>query len=163
MATTEARYNPMGYHTGAIWPHDNALIALGLARYGFEHKAADLLACLFDASLHFDLHRMPELFCGFQQTAGEGPILYPLACSPQSWSAASVFLLLQSCLGLDIDATTTQVHFVHPQLPSSLEELRIHNLAVGEGTVDLRFVRHEEDVSVTALRREGTVEVIVIK
>jgi glycogen debranching enzyme len=161
--TTEVRYNPMGYHTGAIWPHDNALIALGLARYGFEHKAVELLTGLFEASLHFDLHRMPELFCGFQQVPGEGPILYPLACSPQSWSAASVFLLLRACLGLDIDATETQVHFVRPHLPSSLQELRIHNLEVGKATVDLLFIRHEEDVSVTVLRREGDVKVIVIK
>jgi glycogen debranching enzyme len=161
--TCEARYNPMGYHTGAIWPHDNALIGLGLARYGFEHKAVELLTGLFEASLHFDLHRMPELFCGFQQVAGEGPILYPLACSPQSWSAASVFLLLQSCLGLDIDATETQIRFVRPHLPSSLQELRIHNLEVGEGAVDLLFIRYEDDVSVNVLRREGDVQVIVIK
>jgi glycogen debranching enzyme len=140
-----------------------SLIAFGLARFGFEHKAADLLACLFEASLHFDLHRMPELLCGFQRMPGEGPILYPLACSPQSWAAASVFLLLQSCLGTDIDVTKSQVHFVRPQLPSSIQELRIHNLEVGEGTVDLLFVRHESDVSVTALRRDGDVQIMVIK
>jgi glycogen debranching enzyme len=157
------RYNPMGYHTGAIWPHDNALIALGLAGYGFQHKAAELLAGLFEASLHFDLHRMPELFCGFQQFPGEGPILYPLACSPQAWSAASVFLLLQACLGLDIKVADTQVCFVRPHLPPSLQELRIHNLEVGDGTVDLLFVRHESDVSLTVLRREGNVQILVIK
>jgi glycogen debranching enzyme len=163
LPATEVRYNPMGYHTGAIWPHDNALIALGLAGYGFQHKAAELLAGLFEASLHFDLHRMPELFCGFQQLPGEGPILYPLACSPQAWSAASVFLLLQACLGLDIKVADTQVCFVRPHLPPSLQELRIHNLEVGDGTVDLLFVRHESDVSLTVLRREGNVQILVIK
>jgi glycogen debranching enzyme len=160
---TEVRYNPMGYHTGAIWPHDNALIAQGLARYGFPHKAGELLTGLFEASLHFDLHRMPELFCGFEQIPGEGPILYPLACSPQSWSAASVCLLLQACLGLEIDAIENHVRFIRPYLPPALQELRIHNLAVGQGMVDLLLVRHENDLSVTVLHREGNVEVMVIE
>jgi glycogen debranching enzyme len=160
---TEVRYNPMGYHTGAIWPHDNALIALGLARYGFEHKATDLLTGFFGASLHFDLHRMPELFCGFQRVPGEGPILYPLACSPQAWSAASILLFLQACLGLDINAADSQVRFIRPHLPPSVQELRIHNLAMETGTLDLLCVRHEDDLSVTVLRRDGDVEVMVIK
>jgi glycogen debranching enzyme len=153
----------MGYHLGAIWPHDNALIASGLARYGFENRAADLLTGLFEASLHFDLHRMPELFCGFQQVPGEGPILYPLACAPQAWSAASLFLLLQACLGLNIDATATQIRLVRPYLPSSLQMLRIHNLQVGSGTVDLLFTRHDDDIGVTVLRREGDVQIMAIK
>jgi glycogen debranching enzyme len=161
--TTESCYNPMGYHTGTIWPHDNALIALGLARYGFGRKAVELLTGLFEASLHFDLHRVPELFCGFEQVPGEGPILYPLPCSPQAWSAASIFLMVQACLGIDIDVTEPKVHFVRPHLPDFPQELRIHNLEVGEGVVDLLFVRHEEDVSVTVLRREGDLKVVVIK
>jgi glycogen debranching enzyme len=163
ISATEARYNPMSYHNGAIWPHDDALVAWGLARYGFEDRAAGLLTGLFDASLHFDLHRMPELFCGFQQMPGEGPILYPLACSPQAWSAASVFLLLQASLGMDIDAATNQIHFARPHLPPALQELRIHNLEVGEGTVDLMFIRHEEDVGVNVLRRKKNIQVILSK
>jgi glycogen debranching enzyme len=98
LAASGARYNPMGYHTGSVWPHDNALIAQGLARYGFVKEASQILTGLFDASLYFELRRMPELFCGFAQQPGEGPVLYPLACAPQAWSAASVFLLLQACL-----------------------------------------------------------------
>jgi glycogen debranching enzyme len=155
----EARYNPMGYHTGAIWPHDNALIALGLARYGFEREAVALLTGLFQASLHFDLHRMPELFCGFQQIPGEGPIPYPLACAPQAWSAASLFLLLQACLGLDIDAQKSQVRFVRPRLPAFITELTIHNLAAGEGTADLHLVNRDGQVHLTALRRDGGIRI----
>jgi glycogen debranching enzyme len=163
IAAGQARYNPLAYHNGSIWPHDNALIAFGLARYGFEQRAADLLTGLFKASLHFDLHRIPELFSGFQQVPGEGPVLYPVACSPQAWSAASVFLMLQACLGLDIDAAERRVRFVRPQLPASIHELRIHNLEVHDGTIDLLFVRHEEDVSVAVLRRDGNIQVSIIK
>jgi len=104
VANTAARFNPMGYHTGAVWPHDNALIAQGLARYGMQEIALAIWSGLFQAGLFFDLHRMPELFCGFRQVPGEGPIPYPVACAPQAWSAASVFLLFQACLGMEINA-----------------------------------------------------------
>ena len=94
----------MSYHNGSVWPHDNALIAAGMARYGHTGQAMRVLAGLFEASLHFDGHRLPELFCGFPRREGEGPTLYPVACSPQAWAAAAVFCMLQACLGLDIDA-----------------------------------------------------------
>jgi glycogen debranching enzyme len=163
VAASEARHNPMGYHTGSVWPHDNALIAQGLARYGFGEKALQLLTGLFEASLFFELHRMPELFCGFSQQPGEGPVLYPLACAPQAWSAASVFLLFQACLGLEINGPKSQIHFTRPCLPASLNELRIHNLEVAGATVDLLLLRHDYDVSVNVLRREGDVQIMVIK
>src|SRR5262249_27503072 len=100
VAASEARYNPMAYHNGSVWPHDNALIALGLARYGLAEEALAIWAGLFEAGLYFDLHRMPELFCGFPKDPGEGPVGYPVACSPQAWSAASVFLLFPACRAL---------------------------------------------------------------
>jgi len=96
VATGEARFNPMSYHNGSIWPHDNALIAAGFARYGLKREAAKLFSGLFDASVFFDLHRLPELFCGFRRRAGESPTLYPVSCAPQAWASAAVFLLLQS-------------------------------------------------------------------
>jgi glycogen debranching enzyme len=163
VAASEGRYNPMGYHTGAVWPHDNALIAQGLARYGFGTMAVRLLREFFGASLHFDLHRMPELFCGFAQQAGEGPVSYPLACSPQAWSAASAFLLLQASLGLSVDALSGQVSLINPCLPSWLGEVRIHNLEVAGATLDLMLVPHEQDVRVKVLRGEGDVRVTVVK
>jgi glycogen debranching enzyme len=163
VATTERRYNPMAYHNGSVWPHDNALIALGLARCGLGDPALRLWTGLFEAGLYFDLYRMPELFCGFAQQPGEGPVLYPVACAPQAWSAASVFLLFQACLGLTVDGTAARVCFTRPRLPASLGELRIHNLEAGGATVDLLLVRHAHDVGVTVLRQEGEVEILVVK
>ncbi len=163
VAASEVRYNPMGYHTGSVWPHDNALIALGLARYGLGEKALQILTGLFEAGTYFDLHRMPELFCGFSRDYGEGPVLYPVACAPQAWSAASVFLLFQACLGLEISGVDQRIYFTRPQLPASLGELRIHNLEVCGATVDLLLVRQERDVGVSVIRGEGDVQVLVVK
>jgi len=126
-------------------------------------EASRLLTGLFDASLHFELRRMPELFCGFPKQPGEGPVLYTLACAPQSWSAASVFLLFQACLGSKINGSNSQISFTRPHLPHSLNELRIHNLEVAGATVDLLFVRHQDDCGVNVLRRDGDVQIMVIK
>jgi glycogen debranching enzyme len=139
------------------------LIAWGLARYGLAENALQIWTGLFEAGMYFDLHRMPELFCGFAQEPNQGPVLYPVACAPQAWSAASVFLLLQACLGLEINGREAQIYFTRPHLPASLGELRIHNLEVAGATVDLLLVRHEHDVGVTVLRREGDVQIVVIK
>lgn len=163
VAASEVRYNPMAYHNGSVWPHDNALIAQGLARYGLGEMALQIFTGLFEAGQYFDLHRMPELFCGFPQDPGEGPILYPVACAPQAWAAASVLLLIQACLGLGINGPDQHVSFIRPQLPASVGELRIHNLEVAGATVDLLLVRHENDVGVTVLRREGDVQVTIVK
>jgi glycogen debranching enzyme len=163
VATGEARYNPMSYHNGSIWPHDNALIALGFARYGLQHYAREILTGLFEASLFMDLRRMPELFCGFSRRSGEGPTLYPVACAPQAWAAGSVFLLVQACLGLTIDAPRAQIRFFRPTLPASIERLWIQNLRAGPATVDLYLERHENDVGVSLSRREGNVDVLVVK
>ena len=159
----EARYNPMAYHNGSVWPHDNAICALGLARYGLKDAALKILEGLFDASLAMDLHRMPELFCGFHRRPGEGPTRYPVACAPQSWSAGAVFLLLQACLGLDIDAPAARVHLRQPVLPEGLGHLRIRNLTVGDARIDLVLKRHGDDVGVHLKGREGEVEVVVVK
>jgi glycogen debranching enzyme len=163
VASTEGRYNPMSYHNGSIWPHDNALIAYGLSRYGHQDRALRILTGLFQSGLYFELQRMPELFCGFIKDPGAGPVLYPVACSPQAWSAASVFLLLQAALGLEINGPEAQLSLTRPTLPSFLEELRIHNLQVAGGSVDLLVLRHDQDVGVNVLRREGNVQILVIK
>ena len=104
IASSEARYNPMSYHNGSVWPHDNALIGLGFARYGLRHEAQRLLAGLYNTSRYMDLRRPPELFCGFRRTPGKGPTLYPVACSPQAWASAAPLALLQACLGLEFDS-----------------------------------------------------------
>jgi glycogen debranching enzyme len=163
IAAGEARYNPMSYHDGSVWPHDNALIALGLARYGFHDAAMRIFSGLFDASRHFDLARLPELFCGFTRRAGEGPTRYPVACSPQAWSAGTIFMLLQATLGLEVDAIDRQVRFRHARLPDFLDQLQIEGLRVGEATIDLALQRQPQGVGITVLRREGTVEVLSLK
>ena len=163
VAAGEVRYNPMSYHNGSIWPHDNAIIAAGFARYGFRDDVLRVLDGLFEASLFIDLHRLPELFCGFQRRQGESPTLYPVACTPQSWAAGSVFMLLQAALGLDIDATKGLVQFRRAKLPAFLEDMEIRNLAVGPTRLDVRIERHAEDVGISVLRREGDVEVVSIK
>jgi glycogen debranching enzyme len=163
VAASESRYNPMSYHNGSIWPHDNALIALGFARYGLQHEAQRILTGLFDASIYMDLRRMPELFCGFARRESEGPTRYPVACAPQAWAAGSVFLLVQACLGLTIDAPRAQIRFFRPALPESLQRLWIQNLRAGTALVDLYIERHPSDVSVSLVRREGNVDVLVVK
>jgi glycogen debranching enzyme len=162
LAASEARYNPMSYHNGSVWPHDNALIAAGMARYGFKAPVLRLMTALFDASQAIDLHRLPELFCGFGRRPGEGPTLYPVACSPQSWAAAAAFLLLQACLGLRLNRAQAKISFHYPVLPEFLAEVRVLNLQLGDAVVDLLLLRHGQDVGVNVLRREGKVEIVVV-
>lgn len=163
VAASEDRYNPMAYHNGSVWPHDNALIAAGMASYGFKQGALKILSGLFEASQFLELHRLPELFCGFSRRSGEGPTLYPVACSPQTWSSVAVFLLLQSCLGLRIDAPHACLTFSQPVLPPFLEHIEIKNLRIGDATVDLSLEGHAKDVGINILRREGRVEIVVTK
>ncbi|MGB7438796.1 MAG: amylo-alpha-1,6-glucosidase [Candidatus Acidiferrum sp.] len=162
VAAREARYNPMSYHNGSVWPHDNALIGAGLAHYGQQHLAARLLGGMFDAGRHVDLNRLPELFCGFHRRPdGTGPTLYPVACAPQAWASGCPYLLLCACLGFEINAGERLVRFDNPHLPSFLDELRVEGLDVGDARVDLRVVRHEKGFAVDVTKKEGEVEVQV--
>jgi glycogen debranching enzyme len=163
VAEGEARYNPMSYHNGSIWPHDNSLIGAGLARYRLKQAAQRVMTGMFDASQFIELQRMPELFCGFPRRPGEGPTRYPVACSPQAWAAGTVFLLFEACLGLNINAQTAQVSLDYPLMPEWMHEVRIRNLRVGSATLDLRLHRHGDDVGVNVLGRSGRVEVLVVK
>jgi glycogen debranching enzyme len=163
ISSRERRYNPMSYHNGSIWPHDNAIAAEGIAAYGYREQALRLLSGLFGASQHVDLNRLPELFCGFVRRTGQGPTLYPVACSPQAWAAGSVFMLLKAVLGLDIDALRRTVTLRSPALPDFLNELWISNLRVGAGSMDLRLQRHPGDVGVTVLHKRGDVQLATLK
>ena len=163
VAAGEARYNPMSYHDGSVWPHDNSLIGAGLARYRIKDAVLKILAGMFDASQFVDLHRMPELFCGFHRRPGEGPTRYPVACSPQAWAAGAVLLLLQACLGLEIDGGAGRASFHHPVLPDFLQEVWIDGLRAGDGSVDLVLTRRGDDVGLNVLGRTGRVEVVVVK
>jgi glycogen debranching enzyme len=163
LAVGEHRYNPMSYHNGSIWPHDNAIVATGLAQCGHKDRAARVLGALFDATLFMRLHRLPELFCGFAREPGQGPTLYPVACSPQAWASGAVFMLLQAVIGLEVDAVHRRVVLRHAFLPPFLEEVRIRELRVGDAQVDLRLLRHADDVGVTVTRKVGEVEVVGVQ
>ena len=164
VASSETRYNPMSYHNGSIWPHDNSLIAAGFARYDLQGAAAMVLAGMMDASIFFDLHRLPELFCGFPRRPGEAPTSYPVACAPQAWASGALFLLLQACLGLDVFAPEQRLVFSKPFLPQFLPQVSIRDLKVGDASVDLLLTRHDEgDVGVNVLRRNGKLDVAVLK
>ena len=161
VASSQARYNPMSYHNGSVWPHDNALIAAGMARYGYTEEAMRVLAALFDASLHFDRHRLPELFCGFPRRPNEGPTLYPVACSPQAWSAAAVFGMLQACLGLEFHAGRAEIAMRAPRLPPFIQWMRLRNLTVGNHGADLLLQRYENNVGIEVLGKRGAIDVTV--
>ena len=157
---TEARYNPMSYHNGSVWPHDNALIAAGLSRYGFRKEAARIFEGLFAASIYIDLRRQPELFCGFSRHPGSGPTFYPVACSPQAWAAAAPLSLIQSCLGLAFDPARSEVSFDRPLLPDFLNEITLRGLKIGDKSVDVALTRGGTGVVVETLARKGDIRVL---
>jgi len=163
VSSVESRYNPMSYHNGSVWPHDNGLIASGFARYRFDDLTAAPFAGLFDASMAVEGHRLPELFCGFHRRPGEGPTLYPVACSPQAWASGVVFHLVQSCLHLSVNAQERELSVDRPILPPFLTYVRLLNLELPFGSVDLLFEQHPLDVAVTVLQRRGEFDVRVIK
>ncbi len=162
LADREVRYNPMAYHNGSIWPHDNALIAMGYACSPNKELAVRIFSAQLDASSYFESSRLPELFCGFRRREGKAPTSYPVACSPQAWSAGAVFMMLQACLGLTIDANLGQITFRYPQLPANLERLAIRGLTVGTGSVDLTLYRYSGAVGLNLDRRSGKIDVSVL-
>jgi glycogen debranching enzyme len=162
VATTEARYNPLSYHNGSIWPHDNSIVASGLARYGFKNLAGQILMALLDLSSMVDLHRLPELFCGVNRRPGEGPTLYPVACSPQAWAAAAPFLILQACLGISINAERKRIVFDDPYLPEGIPQLAIQGLRCGGVSVDLLLERRNNSVLVHKAGIPSPIEILTI-
>ena len=153
VARGEARYNPMSYHNGSIWPHDNALIALGLGALRTTSKRSR--RCSTDCSAPapiWIIRRLPELFCGFQTQRGHGPTLYPVACAPQAWASATPFTLLEASLGLQFDPFKGEIRLCNPRLPPFLDEVILRNLQLGSSSVDLRVRRHGHTVSLDTPR-----------
>jgi glycogen debranching enzyme len=161
VAESELRYNPMSYHNGSVWPHDNALIAAGAARYDDKAFALRILNSQYEAARHFDLLRLPELFCGFKRRARDAPLHFPVACSPQAGSAGAAFLMLQSILGIRIDALDRQIVLAHPVVPEGFAEIAVRNLAVADASVDFTVRRHAGSVSVSVERREGKIDLVI--
>ena len=164
LAEGEARYNPMSYHNGSVWPHDTALCAAGIARLGDRSGAVRLLRATFETATHFDM-RLPELFCGFARAHGATPVSYPVACLPQAWAAGSGFMMLQACLGISVDGWNNEVHVLRPQLPPGIEQVALRGLDVGPYRVDLVFRRFGSrvvafaegaDADAVPLRMRGT-------
>ena len=162
VSNREQRYNPMSYHNGSVWPHDNALIALGFARYGYKTAIEPVFKSMFEAATYMELRRLPELFCGFQRRRGRGPTLYPVACSPQAWASGALLLMLQASLGLEFDPAQNEIRFRDPRLPSFLNSVLLRNLRLGESSVDVMAYRHAEKVSVEVVRAEGPSRVSVV-
>ncbi|RTL55255.1 MAG: amylo-alpha-1,6-glucosidase [Bradyrhizobiaceae bacterium] len=161
VADGESRYNPMSYHNGSIWPHDNALAALGFARYGFKGAAATVLEALSGAASRMELNRLPELFCGFRRSKGQAPTNYPVACSPQAWASATPLALLQACLGFAFDVRQHRISVLNPVLPSFIDKAVVRNLQIGAHLVDVGFYRDNRGaVQSEVLRNEANVEVV---
>lgn len=163
LSAKERRYNPLSYHNGSIWPHDNALIAYGLSLYNFPDHALKIMQGMFDASLFIEWQRLPELFCGFERRRGEGPTSYPVACSPQAWSVAVVFMMLQTCFRININALTKTITFERPVLPTYLEHIYISNLRLGEHSCNLNLSRIQFDVGFNLLQKPEDWAVIIKK
>jgi glycogen debranching enzyme len=162
VARGEARFNPMSYHNGSVWPHDNALIALGLARYECKRSVETLFAGLFGAATYMDHRRLPELFCGFRYQHGKGPTLYPVACSPQAWASATPFTFLEASLGLEFDPFQGEIRLRNPRLPEFLDEVVLRDLRLSSSSVDLRVRRHGDTVSLDTPRISGNIRVSIV-
>jgi len=161
LSSRERRYNPIGYHVGTVWPHDNALIAAGFRRYGFDTEALRVLDGILAAAMHFEHQRLPEVFAGFTRQEYEAPVHYPVACHPQAWAAGAVPYLLETCLGLVPDAFERRLSVVRPVLPDYVSTLEIHRLRIGDASADLRFERGPDGMlAAKTLRVDGPLEVV---
>jgi len=150
LASTSPRYNPMSYHNGTVWPHDTAICAAGMSRYGHRASAATVLENMFRAASHFDM-RLPELFCGFPRAPGEPPIAYPVACMPQAWAAGSVFMVLQACLGLEIDGFRGEITLTKPHLPQGVDRIALWGVELGNRKIDIKLGRTDSQQTVPAV------------
>ncbi|HWI38786.1 MAG TPA: amylo-alpha-1,6-glucosidase [Burkholderiales bacterium] len=162
VSRSERRYNPASYHNGSVWPHDNAIIALGVARYGYANEALAVTSALFDAAAHMHLRRLPELFCGFERKRGKAPTLYPVACAPQAWAAVAPFALIQACLGLEVDCGARKLRLRRPRLPQFIDWMTVRRLKVGDASLDLMIRRHDSSVAVNLLSETRAAEVEVL-
>jgi glycogen debranching enzyme len=162
LSSKESRYNPVGYHIGTVWPHDNGLIAAGFRRYGADKEACDIFSSIVDAATFFEHYRLPEAFGGFSRSEFEVPVRYPVACHPQAWAAGSVPMMLGALLGLTPEAFEQRLHIVRPVLPEFVEWLTLERLKVGAAQVNLRFTRGSNgSVETEVTDVQGRLDVIV--
>jgi glycogen debranching enzyme len=164
IAEGEVRYNPLSYHNGSVWPHDNSLIASGLSSYGLKDAFLKVFTGVYETSLFMESNRLPELFCGFPRRKKAAPTLYPVACSPQTWASGALLLMLQASLGMSFEAENNLIVFRNPALPGFLSRISLTNLMVSPGkTVDLTVNRHGEGVTVEIMRKPKGVSILTYK
>ena len=156
-------YNPMSYHNGSIWPHDNALVVLGLSLHGYSRQTLPVFTALHDAAVNMKFHRLPELFCGMPRAHGMRPVRYPVSCSPQAWASGAFFMLLQAVTGILPDAAAGVLHIREPHLPPFLRDMTVSRLRIGESRVSLQFRRHGERTLANLLAVEGEPLRVVIE
>lgn len=161
LSSAALRYNPLGYHLGTVWPHDNSLIAAGFKRYGLDREALTIMSGLMEAAVHFESYRLPELFGGFARNDYGIPVSYPVACQPQAWSAGAVPYLLTTALGLEPDAFNARLRIVRPMLPETVDQVEVRGVRVGQACVDLLFTRSGDHTSARIQQLEGKLEVTV--
>lgn len=161
LSSLSPAYNPMGYHIGSVWPHDNALIALGLRSLGLVDQALELSQGLIDMTLQQPYQRPPELFCGYDRIEGSGPVQYPVACSPQAWATGSIFQLIQMMINLVPDASSNHLRIIDPALPESINRLSLHNLRVGNTLLDLEFERSGSTTACRVAKKRGNLRVVI--
>jgi glycogen debranching enzyme len=163
VSRSAARYNPISYHNGSVWPHDNAMIALGFSRYNLKSGVLRIFRGLFEAASHMDLRRLPELFCGFAWRRLTAPTLYPVACTPQAWASATVFALVQASLGLSFEQQGGEIRLDRPVLPDFIDRLHLRGLRATQGVADVLLTRYGREVSMNITRREGKVPIAVFQ
>jgi glycogen debranching enzyme len=161
LSSLSPAYNPMGYHIGSVWPHDNALIALGLRSLGLIDQALELSQGLIDMTLQQPYQRPPELFCGYDRTEGSGPVQYPVACSPQAWATGSIFQLIHMMINLVPDSSSNHLRIIDPALPESINWLSLHNLRVGNTLLDLEFERSGSTTACRVAKKRGNLRVVI--
>jgi glycogen debranching enzyme len=162
IAKNEARYNPMSYHNGSVWPHDNSFIALGFSRYGLGHHAERVFDATFAAATYMDMRRLPELYCGFRKRPGSAPTKYPVACAPQAWASGSLLLMLQAILGVEWEPFTNEIRFRNPRLPRAIDQIELRGLRLAGNTLDIELQRAGRHVALRVAKCTGNVEVAMI-
>jgi glycogen debranching enzyme len=161
LSSLSPAYNPMGYHIGSVWPHDNSLIAMGLRSLGLIDQALELFQGLFNMTFQQSYQRPPELFCGYELNGDNAPVQYPVACTPQAWATGSIFQLLQMMVNLVPDAQNNCLRIVDPALPESINRLSLHNLRVGRTILDLEFERVGSTTSCRVANKRGNLRVVI--
>lgn len=161
LSSNEEAYNPLDYQVGSVWPHDNALIAVGFQQYGYFKEVERIFTGLFQASTHFKRYRLPEVFDGFSKNQYEEPVHYPVACNPQAWASGAIPLLLKSCLGLEANALEGELIVYHPHLPDWLQNVIVRNLVIGQAAVDLKYVKEGDSTLLTILGKRGDIKVTI--